>query len=79
MNEVKKVIGLLCKHLNTLFHLDLKPEHFRLAKFNKIDENVVSFFCFIKFYMVIETIKSCNTVGCQPKYKFFQISNSSFD
>lgn len=42
MNEVKNVIGLLCKHLNYLFNLEMKPEHFRLAKFNKTDDNVVS-------------------------------------
>lgn len=51
MNEVKNVIGLLCKHLNVLFHMELKPEHFRLAKFNKTEEGTVSF-CFILFLSV---------------------------
>jgi len=39
MTEIKYVIKILCEHLNLLFALNLKPEQFRLAKFNKSDEN----------------------------------------
>ncbi|KAJ8924520.1 hypothetical protein NQ315_007318 [Exocentrus adspersus] len=40
-SEIKHVIGLLCKQLNMILDLNLKPEHFRLAKFDKNDENVI--------------------------------------
>ncbi|KAF7284392.1 uncharacterized protein LOC143201068 [Rhynchophorus ferrugineus] len=39
--EIKNTIGILCKVLNLVYKVNLKPEHFRLAKFNKNDENVV--------------------------------------
>lgn len=41
-SEIKNTIGLLCKLVNLIYKTDLKPEHFRLAKFNKTDENIVS-------------------------------------
>ncbi|CAG9766382.1 unnamed protein product [Ceutorhynchus assimilis] len=40
--EIKNTIGLLCKLLNLIYDTNIKPEHFRLSKFNKTDENVVS-------------------------------------
>ncbi|XP_034233071.1 tubulin epsilon and delta complex protein 1-like [Thrips palmi] len=34
MSDIKAVIQLLCQHLNILLKVNLKPENFRLAKFN---------------------------------------------
>ncbi|XP_050306153.1 uncharacterized protein LOC126743209 isoform X2 [Anthonomus grandis grandis] len=42
--EIKNTIGLLCKILNVVYSSNLKPEHFRLAKFNKTEDNVASTF-----------------------------------
>ncbi|KAF5304933.1 hypothetical protein FQR65_LT00817 [Abscondita terminalis] len=44
MQEVKIIVSVLCKHLNLLFQVNFKPEFFRLAKFNKNDDNVVCTF-----------------------------------
>lgn len=44
MADVKNVISVLCKHLNFLFNIELKPEYFRLAKFNKSEDNIVPIF-----------------------------------
>ncbi|XP_030764018.1 uncharacterized protein LOC115888421 isoform X2 [Sitophilus oryzae] len=38
--DIKNVIGKLCKLLNLIYQTNLKPEYFRLSKFNKTDENV---------------------------------------
>lgn len=42
MSEIKQIIGALCKVLNNLLDEVIKPEHLRLAKFNKADEGSVS-------------------------------------
>ena len=42
MTDVKSVIALLCKHLKLSFNVNIRPEHFRLAKFDKTEDNVVS-------------------------------------
>lgn len=39
--DIKTTIAVLCKLLNRIYHTSLKPEHFRLAKFDKNEENVV--------------------------------------
>ncbi|KAJ8973827.1 hypothetical protein NQ317_009472 [Molorchus minor] len=39
-SEIKQVISTLCKQLNILLHVSLKPEYFRLAKFDKNDDNI---------------------------------------
>ncbi|PNF21617.1 hypothetical protein B7P43_G12573 [Cryptotermes secundus] len=41
MSDIKSVIGLLCKHLKLLFNVNVKPEHFRLSKFNNNEESCV--------------------------------------
>ncbi|KAJ8928960.1 hypothetical protein NQ314_018412 [Rhamnusium bicolor] len=40
--EIKNVIGLLCKQLNLLHNTNIKPEHFRLAKFDMNEDNVLN-------------------------------------
>lgn len=45
MAEIKSVVGLLSKLLNNYFNSNLKAEHFRLAKYDKNEEDVVSFIC----------------------------------
>jgi len=42
MSDIKSVIALLCKHLKLSLNLHAKPEHFRLSKFNKTEDNCVS-------------------------------------
>ncbi|XP_066143078.1 tubulin epsilon and delta complex protein 1-like isoform X2 [Euwallacea fornicatus] len=39
--DIKHVITILCKLLNTVYKTSLKPEHFRQAKFGKTEENVI--------------------------------------
>ncbi|XP_018569533.1 uncharacterized protein C14orf80 homolog [Anoplophora glabripennis] len=39
--EIKSVIGLLCKQLNIILNVNLIPEYFRLAKFDKNEDNVI--------------------------------------
>lgn len=41
MSDIKAVIQLLCQHLNILLKVNLKPDNFRLAKFNKNDKETV--------------------------------------
>lgn len=40
-SNIKRAISLLCKVLNNLFQTELKPELFRLAKFDKSEQDVV--------------------------------------
>ncbi|XP_076752319.1 uncharacterized protein LOC143424244 isoform X2 [Xylocopa sonorina] len=40
MSDIKNVLSLLCQHLNISINIVMKPEYFRLAKFNSTDENV---------------------------------------
>lgn len=40
MGDIKTIISNLCKHLNLVFDMKIKPEMFRLAKFNKSDDDV---------------------------------------
>lgn len=42
MSDIKSVLSLLCQHLNLSVNVTMKPEHFRLAKFNGAAEFVVS-------------------------------------
>lgn len=42
MSDIKSVLSLLCQHLNSSINVMMKPEYFRLAKFNGTAENVVS-------------------------------------
>lgn len=43
MSDIKSVLSLLCQHLNSSIKVMMKPEYFRLGKFNDVvDENVVS-------------------------------------
>lgn len=42
MSDIKAVIQLLCQHLNILLKVNLKPENFRLAKFNNNNTQTVS-------------------------------------
>ena len=42
MSDIKSVLSLLCQHLNLSANVTMKPEHFRLAKFNGAAEIVVS-------------------------------------
>lgn len=44
MAEIKAVISLLCKHLRQAVNATVKPEHLRLAKFNKDTDGTVRFF-----------------------------------
>lgn len=39
--EIKNTIAILCKLINLLYETSLKPEHFRLAKFDQNEENTV--------------------------------------
>ncbi|PSN50767.1 hypothetical protein C0J52_05963 [Blattella germanica] len=41
MTDVKSVIALLCKHLKLSFNVNIRPEHFRLSKFDKTEDNSV--------------------------------------
>ncbi|XP_024946604.1 uncharacterized protein LOC107273484 isoform X4 [Cephus cinctus] len=41
MSDIKTVIALLCKHLDTAANVALKPEHFRLSKFDKKSDDTV--------------------------------------
>ena len=50
MSSVKNVIGILCKHLNLLLETNLKAEQFRLAKFNKNNNNLVNILTF--FFLI---------------------------
>ncbi|KAK2575105.1 hypothetical protein KPH14_008831 [Odynerus spinipes] len=38
MADIKNVLELLCKHLNLSIKVAIKPEYFRLSKYNKITE-----------------------------------------
>ncbi|KOC70606.1 hypothetical protein WH47_03622 [Habropoda laboriosa] len=40
MSDIKSVLSLLCQHLNASINVTMKPEYFRLAKFNSTAENV---------------------------------------
>ncbi|CAL7943115.1 unnamed protein product [Xylocopa violacea] len=40
MSDIKSVLSLLCQHFNLSINVAMKPEYFRLAKFNSTDENV---------------------------------------
>lgn len=42
MSDIKSVLSLLCQHLNLSINVMMKPEYFRQAKFNGMDENIVS-------------------------------------
>lgn len=42
MSDIKNVLSLLCQHLNLSINVMMKPEYFRQAKFNGMDENIVS-------------------------------------
>lgn len=42
MNSVKKSLASLCTYLNLLFDIDISTEDFRLAKFNKTEDKIVS-------------------------------------
>jgi hypothetical protein len=42
--DIKSVIAVLCKHLKLSFNVNVKPEHFRLSKFNKTEDNCVRLF-----------------------------------
>ncbi|KOX78246.1 hypothetical protein WN51_09605 [Melipona quadrifasciata] len=44
MSDIKSVLCLLCQHLNLSINIMMKPEYFRLAKFNTMAENVVDAF-----------------------------------
>ncbi|XP_069689726.1 tubulin epsilon and delta complex protein 1-like isoform X2 [Periplaneta americana] len=55
MSNIKSVISLLCRHLNISFNLDVKPEHFRLSKFNKTENN-----CVCHMWQVL--YKACNDI-----------------
>lgn len=42
MLDIKEVISILCKYLSDTIGSTLTPEHFRLAKYNKNSEDLVS-------------------------------------
>ncbi|KZC07440.1 PREDICTED: uncharacterized protein C14orf80 homolog [Dufourea novaeangliae] len=44
MSDIKSVLSLLCQHLSLSVDLWMKPEYFRLAKFNNTAENVTTTF-----------------------------------
>ncbi|OAD60600.1 hypothetical protein WN48_05117 [Eufriesea mexicana] len=45
MSDIKSVLSLLCQHLNLSINVAMKPEYFRLGKFNDaVDENVTIMF-----------------------------------
>ncbi|KAF3429795.1 hypothetical protein E2986_01478 [Frieseomelitta varia] len=44
MSDIKSVLCLLCQHLNLSINVMMKPEYFRLAKFNSMAENVADAF-----------------------------------
>ncbi|XP_043258928.1 uncharacterized protein LOC122401063 [Colletes gigas] len=44
MSDIRSVLSLLCQHLNLSIHVTMKPEYFRLAKFNGTAENVTKTF-----------------------------------
>lgn len=41
MSDIKSVVGLLSKIINNFFHVKLKAEYFRLAKYDKEDDDIV--------------------------------------
>lgn len=43
MSDIKSVVSLLSKIINNFFQTNIRAEHFRLAKYNKDDENIVSY------------------------------------
>lgn len=49
MGDIKTVVSSLCKIVNYFSNGNLKSEHFRLAKYDKNDDNVVSNF---EYYFV---------------------------
>lgn len=62
-SEIKNTISLLCKLLNLLYKTNLKPEYFRLAKFNKRDENVVP----VLWNLIHKVLNEDNTVIVKKK------------
>lgn len=42
MTDAKSAISTLCQHLNLLFNVNIIPEYFRLGKFDKTEDKVVS-------------------------------------
>ncbi|XP_033331469.2 uncharacterized protein LOC117223340 [Megalopta genalis] len=44
MSDIKSVLSLLCQHLKLSVNVIMKPEYFRLAKFNDCAENVIKAF-----------------------------------
>ncbi|XP_053979368.1 tubulin epsilon and delta complex protein 1-like [Hylaeus volcanicus] len=44
MSDIKSILVLLCQHLNLSINVAMKPEYFRLAKFNNTAENVTETF-----------------------------------
>lgn len=57
MVEIKGAILILCKHLSLLFDINFKPEYFRLAKYNKSTDNVVSIYFHDSLSFKLITIK----------------------
>ncbi|XP_076381137.1 uncharacterized protein LOC143260193 isoform X2 [Megalopta genalis] len=44
MSDIKSVLSFLCQHFKLSVNVFIKPEYFRLAKFNDCAENVVMVF-----------------------------------
>ena len=47
MIEIKDVIAVLCEYLSETIESTLTPEHFRLAKYNKLTDDAVSI-CYLR-------------------------------
>ncbi|XP_046735895.1 uncharacterized protein LOC124405225 [Diprion similis] len=54
MSDIKFVIALLCKDLRQAVDATLKPEHFRLSKFNEDTDNTV-----IELWKILYQLSSC--------------------
>lgn len=63
MSDIKAVIQLLCQHLNSLLNVNLKPDNFRLSKFNNNDKDTIQ-----ALWTTLE--KMCLSLG--PKIPHFE-------
>ncbi|XP_017891905.1 uncharacterized protein LOC108632095 [Ceratina calcarata] len=77
MSDIKSVLTLLCQHINLSINVSIKPEHFRLAKFNTASENVSDEFWKVLNILSYHAVKEkqmdigvlrCDVVGATKLY-----------
>ncbi|KAF2901761.1 hypothetical protein ILUMI_04419 [Ignelater luminosus] len=75
MGDIKITISNLCKHLNLIFDMKMKPEMFRLAKFNKSDDDIVKTFWILLSNMI--NLPSTDEIVLNVKRHFLNLKYKS--